>query len=167
MKIKTHRINTIVNLIENNKVGSQEELLALLEKKGFKTTQATLSRDLKALKVAKQPDHEGSYIYILPESPPGTTETERFHEEFPLSGFLSVDFSGNMMVIKTRPGFANGLASVIDSHSPYEILGSIAGDDTILLICREGISRAQITDALSLFIPGIKNKIPGSELLKS
>lgn len=158
MKIKTQRLNAIVNLIENHKVGSQEDLLILLEKGGFKTTQATLSRDLKALKVAKQPDQDGGYVYVLPDNS-DQDEPVVTHEEFPLSGILSIEFSGNLAIMKTRPGFANGVASVIDSHGPFEILGTIAGDDTILIISRENVSREEVIDSLSLFVPGIGDKI--------
>lgn len=158
MKIRTDRINAIISVIEENSVSSQEELLAFLETKGVKTTQATLSRDLKSLKVAKQPDHGGSYVYVMPESPSAEEEEEASLHEFPLSGFVSIAYSGNMAVIKTRPGFANGLASVIDSRNPFEIIGTIAGDDTILLIIREGVGRAEVTQALSEFMPGIKSK---------
>ncbi|WP_235208306.1 arginine repressor [Saccharicrinis fermentans] len=61
-------------------------------------------------------------------------------------------------MIKTRPGFAGGIASIIDSHDPYEILGTIAGDDTILLINREGVSKGHMLEVLAMFIPGLKNK---------
>lgn len=158
MKIKTQRINLIRELIAENKVGSQEELLHLLDAKGFSTTQATLSRDLKALKVAKRPDIEGGYAYVLPENDDQREEDEN-EDVFPVSGLESIEFSGNMAVIKTRPGFANSIASVIDSEGPYEILGTIAGDDTILLISREGISRPDVINALSIFMPGLKKKL--------
>lgn len=157
MKVKTQRLATIKSIINSQNVSSQEELLSLLEKEGFMTTQATLSRDLKFLKVAKVPHSELGYVYELPQ---GLAKTiEDVHEDFPVSGVESIDFSGNMAVIKTRPGFANSIASVIDSHDPYEILGTIAGDDTILLINREGISKGHIIEVLSLFIPGLKEKL--------
>lgn len=159
MKIKTQRLNAIIQIIASSKVGSQEELLIMLEKEGFSTTQATLSRDLKSLKVAKQPDQDGGYMYVLPESGAEQPEDESSFDEFPLSGLVSMEFSGNLAVIKTRPGFANGLGSVIDSHGPYEILGTIAGDDTILIIAREGISSDEVVNALALFIPGLRNKV--------
>ncbi len=159
MKIKNLRLNTITQLIATTKVGSQEELLTLLEKEGFSTTQATLSRDLKSLKVAKQPDQDGGYIYVLPESEPELNNEEHLNDEFPLRGLYSMEFSGNLAVIKTRPGFANGLGSVIDSHGPYEILGTIAGDDTILIIKREGVTNDEVINALSLFIPDLKKKV--------
>lgn len=148
----------IKNIITSKKVSSQDELLALLGKDGFVTTQATLSRDLKFLKVAKIPDLEAGYIYSLRDIGIKVAE-EPLYDEFPLSGVESIEFSGNLAVIKTRPGFANGVASVIDSHGLYEILGTIAGDDTILLISREGVSKSDVVNALALFIPGMDNKV--------
>ncbi len=158
MKIKTQRLNVIRQLISDHKVGSQEELLNLLEQEGYSTTQATLSRDLKALKVAKRPDIEGGYAYVLPEDNDDREDGDG-GDVFPVSGLESIEFSGNMAVIKTRPGFANSIASVIDSHGPYEVLGTIAGDDTILLISKEGVSRPDVINALSLFMPGLKKKL--------
>ncbi len=148
----------IKQLIGSQKISSQEELVSLLENEGYKITQATLSRDLKYLKVAKVPDAETGYKYVIPESAQKNEEPGRL-EEFPVSGVESIEFSGQMAIIKTRPGFANGIASVIDSHGPYEILGTIAGDDTILLISREGVSKTDVINALSLFMPGLKEKI--------
>lgn len=157
MKIKAQRLAVIKNIISSQKVSSQEELLTLLEKEGFLTTQATLSRDLKFLKVAKIPYSDMGYVYELPS---GSIKTsEEVQDDFPIGGIEAIDFTGNLAVIKTRPGFANGVASIIDSHNPYEILGTIAGDDTILLINREGVSRAHIIEVLSIFIPGLKNKM--------
>ena len=148
----------IKQLISSRKVSSQEDLLALLDSEGYQITQATLSRDLKYLKVAKVPDPETGYRYVIPESAV-KQEEENSHEEFPVSGVESIEFSGQMAIMKTRPGFANGIASVIDSHGPYEILGTIAGDDSILIISREGISKTDVINALSLFMPGLKEKI--------
>ncbi len=157
MKVKAQRLAAIKNIINSQKVSSQEELLTLLEKDGFLTTQATLSRDLKFLKVAKVPHSDLGYIYELPQS--NAKPVENVQEDFPLSGIETIDFTGNLAVIKTRPGFANSIASVIDSQDPYEILGTIAGDDTILLINREGVSKGHILEVLSLFIPGLKDKL--------
>ncbi len=154
--MRTIRTNTIISIINENRISSQEELLSLLKEQGIITTQATLSRDLKALKVAKQPDHEGGYIYVMPEIT--EEEVDLSLNEFPLSGFISIDFSGNMAVVKTRPGFANGLASVIDSYDPDEILGTIAGDDTILIIIREGVERIELLESLAQILPKIKDR---------
>ncbi len=158
MKIKAQRLIAIRNLITSQKVAGQEELLSLLEKKGFLITQATLSRDLKYLKVAKVADSEKGYCYVMSDTNI-RFEDDSSMEDFPMTGIESIEFSGPMAVIKTRPGFAMGIASVIDSHGLYEILGTIAGDDTILLVNREGVSRMDVVNALSLFIPGLKDKI--------
>ncbi len=158
MKIKAQRLITIRNLITSTKISGQDELLSMLEAEGFRITQATLSRDLKYLKVAKVADTDGGYCYVIPESNIRFDE-EPSIEDFPMTGIESIEFSGPMAVIKTRPGFAMGIASVIDSHGLYEILGTIAGDDTILLVNREGVSRTDVVNALSLFIPGLKDKI--------
>ncbi len=157
MKIKAKRLIAIKQLISARKVSSQEELVVLLEEEGYKITQATLSRDLKYLKVAKVPDIETGYKYVVPETGQKKEESTS-HEEFPVSGVESIEFSGHMAIMKTKPGFANSIASVIDSQGPYEILGTIAGDDTILLISREGVSKSDVINALSLFMPGLKEK---------
>ncbi len=157
MKLKAQRLAAIKNIITSQKVSSQEELLTILEKDGFLTTQATLSRDLKFLKVAKVPHSDLGYIYELPQAISKTTEDVQ--EDFPLSGVETIDFTGNLAVIKTRPGFANSIASVIDTHDPYEVLGTIAGDDTILVINREGVSKSHILEVLTVFIPGLKDKL--------
>ncbi|MFT3740451.1 MAG: ArgR family transcriptional regulator [Breznakibacter sp.] len=158
MKIKSQRLVAIRNIITAQKVGSQEELLTILEKEGYVTTQATLSRDLKFLKVAKVPDPEVGYIYSLRDGGMKIADEAQF-DEFPLIGVESIEFSGNLAVIKTKPGFANGVASIIDSYGLYEILGTIAGDDTLLLIAREGVTKNDVVNALALFIPGMHNKV--------
>lgn len=158
MKNKPQRLEAIRDLVTNHRLSNQEELLDLLHLKGFPTTQATLSRDLKALKIAKQPGMEGGYIYVLPE----VQDREQGRvgpDTFPVNAILTLEFSGNMVLIRTRPGFANSTAVVIDNENPREVLGTIAGDDTILLIIREGVSRPDLMAGLSKFMPGIKNKL--------
>ncbi|MBN2165565.1 MAG: ArgR family transcriptional regulator [Marinilabiliaceae bacterium] len=158
MKIKSQRLVAIRKIIQTQKVSSQDELLVLLESSGHITTQATLSRDLKFLKVAKVADPELGYIYSLGDAVFKKSEEDSI-DDFPMNGVKSIEFSGNMAVMKTRPGFANGVAFVIDSHGLYEVLGTIAGDDTILLIAREGVSKADVVHALALFIPGLEDMV--------
>ena len=158
MKIKSQRLIAIKNIILTGKIGSQDELRSLLEKEGYVTTQATLSRDMKFLKIAKIPDPVLGYVYTLGDSIARKTEDKAI-DDFPMGGVESVEFSGNLAVIKTKPGFANSIASVIDSHDLYETLGTIAGDDTILIISREGVSRSDLINALALFITGIEKKV--------
>ncbi len=156
MKDKINRLILIKDLIRNNKIGSQEELLALLQKNNFDLTQATLSRDLKQLKVAKMPDHEGGYIYLLPEDAGVSRQSwnrTNDNARYPISGFLSVDFCGVFAVVKTKPGYSGSVAADIDQRASAEVLGTIAGDDTILIIPREHVSRADLLRALSDILP--------------
>lgn len=146
MSTKKERLDAICRIIRTAAVSNQEELLKQLNASGFSVTQATLSRDIKQLKVAKVHDGEGNYVYRLPE------ETVRVEPRREAIKYPKIEFSGNLAVVKTRPGYAMGIASDIDTHAPGEILGTIAGDDTILIIPREGISRERIAKALAHFI---------------
>lgn len=157
MKSKNNRLDTIKMIISSKEIGSQEELLQELVKEGFRLTQATLSRDLKQLKVAKAASMNGNYVYVLPNN----TMYKRMTEQHPVSelmmynGFVSIDFSANLAVVKTRPGYASRLAYDIDMHNCYEILGTIAGDDTIMLVLREGSTHAEVKESLSQIIPNL------------
>ena len=145
--MKQERLSTISRLIKEGSIGSQEELQRKLKQEGFPVTQATLARDIKQLKIVKAHDENGNYVYRLP--------IYRSKESALLSvksGKFNIEFSGNLAVIKTRPGYAMGIASDIDTNAPQEILGTIAGDDTILIIPREGFSRESVLDALSRFV---------------
>ena len=158
MKIKNTRLETLRLIISSQQLGSQEELLSALQKEGFKLTQATLSRDLKQLKVAKAATMSGNYVYVLPNesmykrvSTPSTVK-----EMMQMPGFVSLNFSGNMAVIKTRPGYASSIAWNIDNSDLPEFLGTIAGADTILVAIKEGVSHSEAVEALSTVIPNIK-----------
>lgn len=147
MKNKLNRLNAIRIIVANERVGSQEELLNRLYDQGFELTQATLSRDLKQLKIAKVVTSEGSYLYVLPNSPlhkhfgKGRTQHE---QQATRSGFVSIDFSSNIAVIKTRPGYASGIAYDIDGSNLSGVLATVAGDDTILVVIREGYGHGDI-----------------------
>ena len=151
MKTKDRRLEAIKMIISGKEVGSQEEVLNELRKEGFTLTQATLSRELKQLKVAKAASMNGKYVYVLPNE----TMYRRSHK--PLSagemlsnpGFLSINFSGNLGVIKTRPGYASSIAYNIDNSNVPEILGTIAGDDTIIIVLREGVDHNALIDGIN------------------
>ena len=149
MKSKTQRILAIRRLIEKKAVASQDELLSMLKKEGFEVTQATLSRDLKFLEAGKIPDKEKGYIYVLPRGKQQNRQTATMGN-FPLNGFLSIEFARDMAVIKTHPGYAQSIASAIDEMDAYEIMATIAGDDTILLIPRDDVGKEDIKNALAL-----------------
>lgn len=157
MKNKNERLHAIQRLIGKKKISSQEELLKLLVTEGFKMTQATLSRDLHYLKVSKMPDADDSYVYVLKEQ--GAPASVEIRSGFPLNGFLSMQFVQGMGLIRTLPGFASGIASAIDTMNIREVAGTIAGDDTILLIPKDGFKKEEIIKKLSKFIPGMKSKL--------
>lgn len=160
MKVKNSRIETLKMLISSKELGSQEEVLQALKHEGFRLTQATLSRDLKQLKVAKAASMNGKYVYVLPNE----TMYKRVHKHttakdmLETPGYISLNFSGNMGVIKTRPGYASAIAYNIDSMVVPEILGTIAGDDTIFIVIKDGTHPDQIIKALGEIIPTVKEK---------
>ncbi len=157
MKNKRTRLQLIVELIKKNCIGSQDELARLLAARGHVVTQATLSRDLKILKTTKVATDMGNYMYIIPD---GNNLQDNIlmqsQSTAPVShsiGFVSLNFSGNCAIIKTRNGYASGLAYDIDmSHTP-EILGTISGADTIFAMLREDVTRQQARQIFARFIP--------------
>ena len=161
MKNRTQRLLAIKKIISGDRISSQDELLNLLNKEGYEVTQATLSRDLKSLQVMKISDSQHGYIYRLRENLANTDESvpDISHANFLADGFLKVEFSGNLGVVRTLPGYASSIASVIDKASLFEILGTVAGDDTILLIVREGVGRNDVINALIMTMPKLEGKI--------
>lgn len=149
---KSYRHKIIKEILQSNEVSSQEMLLRILIDRGFNLTQATLSRDIKELKIVKVPMARGSYAYRL------SGAISDVQEEIPVSsfGFVSIEFSGQLAVIKTRPGYAMAIAGEIDGRASQYILGTVAGDDTILLIPRENIVKEEVIASLSTFIPNIQ-----------
>lgn len=148
MRNKTKRMLAIRKLIENELISSQEELLFRLKEMGVEATQSTLSRDLKFMKVAKIPHKDKGYIYIIPESIQNEQREEKVSSII-TDTILSIDFSGNMAIVKTLAGYASAVAALIDSENYFEILGTIAGDDTIFLVMREGVTRSELVDVLT------------------
>lgn len=158
MKIKKNRLETLRMIISSQELGSQDELLEALQKEGFKLTQATLSRDLKQLKVAKAATMNGNYVYVLPTVTmyKRVSTPQQIREMMQVPGFLSINFSGNMGVIKTRPGYASSIAYNIDNHDIPQIIGTIAGDDTIFIVIRQGVTDNEVIEALNDVVPNIK-----------
>jgi transcriptional regulator of arginine metabolism len=159
MKSRIERQMAIRKAILTEKVSSQDELVRLLKDKGFDITQATLSRDLKTLKVAKAYDPAAGYIYVIPEAGKVDKEETEAGLNYLAGGYRDLQFSGNLAVLTTRPGYASSIAALIDTASPYEIIGSIAGDDTVLLVMREGVKRTDLINSLVLIMPKLAGKI--------
>ena len=161
MSTKRTRLDVLRLLIRNKSFDNQEELLSDLKKEGFLIAQPTLSRDLRQLKVAKIYNKDGKYSYVLPGTSPFNHVNaikhpkERITQSF---GFISMDFSANIVVIKTLHGYANSLAAEIDEHEVPEILGSLAGDDTLLLVLREHAEHEPIYNLMRSIIPHFDEK---------
>lgn len=157
MKNRKDRIALIVELIKTRCIGSQEELSRILSENGYNVTQATLSRDLKMLRTTKVPTDRGGYIYILPDSDTlkdkllarGQIRMKANYQ----SGFVSIAFSGNIAVIKTRNGYAAGIAYDIDMSNTPEILGTIPGSDTIIVVLREDVTHDTAREIFSRMLP--------------
>ena len=158
MQVKTNRLEALRLIISSQQLGSQDELLNALQKEGFKLTQATLSRDLKQLKVAKAASMSGNYVYVLPNETmyKRVSTPNSIREMMRVPGFISINFSGNMGIIKTRPGYASSIAWNIDNSDVPEILGTIAGDDTIFIVIKEGVKHKDVIEALSDVVPNMK-----------
>ena len=158
MKLKSDRIETLKMLISSKELGSQDEVLAALAQEGFAVTQATLSRDFKQLKVAKAASMNGRYVYVLPnETMYKRVPTPRMASEMlRIPGYRSINFSGNMGVIRTRPGYASSIAYNIDNGHIDEILGTIAGDDTIFIVKGVGVLNDEVIEGLRHVLPNIE-----------
>lgn len=144
---KRERQHAILELLGTREIGSQEELRQLLLKRGWDVTQSTLSRDLRDLRVARVPTPHG-VRYVAGEA--GGEDSTRA----PLAAilpqlFLSIDGVGPLLVLRTVIGGAQPVASAIDAEASSDILGTIAGDDTILMICRSEQARERVARRLA------------------
>ncbi len=160
MKIKNSRLDAIRLILSTQEISSQEELLSELAKEGYKLTQATLSRDLHQLRVVKTVGVKGKYRYVLTRPhqyrhESGEAEMRPITPPHEVNGFLSIQFSGNIAVIRTRPSYASTLAYHIDAYNFPEIIGSIAGDDTVMLVLSETSTKGSVLRALRTIIPNI------------
>ena len=146
MKDKHLRLEAIKIIISSREIGSQDEILQELLKEGFTLTQATLSRDLKQLKVAKAASMNGNYVYVLPNDTmyKRSTNVRPVKEMLQTNGLLNIRFSGNIGVIKTRPGYVSSMAFDIDQENIPYIIGTVAGDDTIVLVLEEGAPKETV-----------------------
>ena len=127
--MKNERHERILELIRENEIETQEELAAYLNRSGFAVTQATVSRDIRQLSLTKAPDAAGHMRYTV--SPGNTGSTSGRFRRVLKDAFVSVDVSGNILVIHTVSGMAMAVAAAIDAMNWSEVAGCIAGDDTI------------------------------------
>ncbi len=133
--MKGQRLLKIREIISGNVIETQEELVDALREAGFAVTQATISRDIKEMHLLKTPTSEGKYKYSLPTAPSSYQPDVKLHRLLN-DVFIAIDFAENLVVMRTLPGNAHAVAVLFDTLDWPEILGTVAGDDTILLIAR-------------------------------
>lgn len=132
--MKGRRLLKIKQLIAEHEIETQEQLLPLLHEAGFQVTQATVSRDINELRLIKIPIGEGRYKYAMANQQ--RANPERKLKRALIDHFVHIDAADNLVVMKCLPGTANAIGALIDNMSWSGLLGTICGDDTILLICR-------------------------------
>jgi len=148
LKSQEARRRLIHGILHSERIHSQEELLKRLEKEGIAVTQATLSRDLRFLGVSRVPDPQGEYVYTV--DPPTEPAQDPFIRDDLRRQIVSIQFSGNLAVIKTKMGHAPGVAYGIDQLKIQDVLGTVGGDDTLLVVLKEGGDRSRFLKALTV-----------------
>ena len=144
MKVK--RQSKILELIRENDIETQEMLADLLNKAGFNVTQATVSRDIRELKLTKATMQSGKQKYVA-TAKESSFVTERLNRVF-RDGIVSIDYAQNIFVIKTLVGMAMAVAAALDSMENSEIMGTIAGDDTIFCVVKNESKAVKLTENL-------------------
>ena len=153
MKEKLARLQAVATLLKTHKIESQDVLLGYLRKEGFAVTQATLSRDLRVLNVGKISDGKGGYIYSMPGEDENYESSGTYIQDF-LKGYISIDWSGNIVVVKTYSGHSDPVALALDSFGFDEVLGTVAGrDNTVAVFLREGVKGEDFIKKMKELMP--------------
>ncbi len=148
--MKSGRQEKIISLVERFEIETQEELIGLLEREGYRVTQATVSRDIKELKLSKVPTGRGTYKYTMPKQEESSGSI-KFNSAL-IESIKKVDYSGNIIVLSTYPGLANAVAAGLDSIETTEILGCVAGDDTIIVVTRGLESSKSLSESIKTLL---------------
>lgn len=148
--MKTRRHAKILELIKEFDIDTQEELLRYLRESGFDVTQATVSRDIKELRLVKTQSRTGNYKYST-GGETGNDMSSRFHSLFSDS-VLSVEAAQNIVVIKSMTGMAQAVCAALDSAHPQSFVGTLAGDDTIFIVCKDTESAFETQEEFRKFI---------------
>ncbi|SFA44861.1 transcriptional regulator, ArgR family [Parageobacillus thermantarcticus] len=143
---KGQRHIKIREIIMNHEIETQDELVDMLKKAGFNVTQATVSRDIKELQLVKVPMANGRYKYSLP-SDQRFNPTQKLKRAL-MDAFVKLDGTGNLLVLKTLPGNAHAIGVLLDNLDWNEIVGTICGDDTCLIICRTAEDAEKVSEQL-------------------
>lgn len=156
--MKKHRLKLIQKILIENYITNQDIILEKLKKEGIEVTQATLSRDFKFLKVVRIFVPNVGYVYVLPQ------DIKRYELKSKLSandfiGVLSIKFSKNIVVIHTLAGYATQICVIIDMAGISEIIGTVAGDDTIIMVINEDITQEEFKKIFLNNFPDLKDRI--------
>ena len=143
--MKNKRQEKILDIIEKYNVETQDDLVKHLLREGFDVTQATISRDIRELKLAKGTTPDGICKYAVVSKKEHVIP--RFNSALTES-ITKVDYAGNLIVVKTYPGMANAVATCIDSFNIYDIIGCVAGDDAILVVTRDQETASELSDKI-------------------
>ncbi len=149
--MKKRRHELILNFIKNNNVSTQEEIITMLNENGFKVTQATISRDIKELKLVKEHFGKNETRYAV------TEKTEKNDDNFKMiftRSALSVEAAMNIVVIKCYPGTANAACVALENICIDGVVGTLAGDDTIFVACKELDTTSRVIDAIEAILKG-------------
>lgn len=150
---KTERLNLIRRIVSEELIGSQDDLIQRLSELGVKATQSTLSRDFKEVNISKMPHPDKGYVYVLSEKlgPDVVTNTANIAD-----AVLNVKFSHNIAVVATKSGYASAVSVIIDGRKSKDIIGTIAGDNNIIVILREDAKREDVFEQMCAMFPTLR-----------
>jgi transcriptional regulator of arginine metabolism len=151
---KAERLSLIRRIIEEDLIGSQEELIKRLAEHGVHATQSTLSRDFKEINISKMPHHSKGYIYVLSDilGNDAIANTSNIGE-----AVLDIKFSHNIAVLFTKSGYASAISTIIDSRKSKEILGTVAGDNNIIIILSEDTTHQEVLAQMQQLFPTLSH----------
>ena len=153
MRNKTERLNIIKRIISEELISSQEELIKRLLEAGIQATQSTLSRDFKEINISKMPHPDKGYVYVLSERLGGEVITNTANLG---DAILGVKFSHNIAVILTKSGYASAVSVIIDSRKLKDVIGTVAGDNNIIMILAENAKRESVLEQMHEMFPALK-----------
>ncbi len=151
--MKSNRQNAIIELIEKFEIETQEDMISRLRALGYDVTQATVSRDIRELKLTKVLTSHGTYRYVKNRGNHHEGNIKLNHAV--VDSIVKVDYSANIVVLKTYPGLAMAVASGVDALNLSNVLGCIGGDDTIMIVTRDEATSVQISENIRELIKGI------------
>ena len=149
--MKSQRQAKIIEIISTQNVETQEQLLAALQQAGFRGTQATISRDIKELRIVKELTSLGTYRYTTSANEMGGTFSTRLNTIF-RECVVGFDYAQNIIVIRTMPGLASAAGSAIDAMGMNKVVGSISGDDTVMVVLRDNNAAAAFCGEINTLI---------------